>query len=74
MTEARAWIIKYLIEASVELIVGLDIKRGMNEIRLNSNPAQIENQASEDKTKKVLKIRFIMKKDWKGNINIIIKV
>jgi len=74
ITEARAWIIKYLIAASVELTEGVVISRGIKEIRLNSRAAQIASHGSAERVRAALNSRFIIKKAWKGNINIIIRI
>jgi len=71
--EARAWMIKYLIAASVEFTDGVVIRRGINEMRLNSRAAQMASQGSAERIKAVLNNKFIIKKAWKGNINIMIR-
>lgn len=61
--EANVWIIKYLIAASVELGVGVLIKRGIKAIKLNSSPAHIAIHGSEEITNIVLRNRFIIKNE-----------
>lgn len=46
--EAKAWIKKYLIEASVDFQLSLDRIRGIILIKLISNPSQAVNQEPEE--------------------------
>ena len=53
MTEARAWMIKYLMAASVKLNTNLIRMRGTILIKLISRPSQQVNQELEDTATKV---------------------
>jgi len=62
--DARAWVKKYLIEASEELGEGLNTSKGIKAIKFISNPNHAINHDEEEIDTLVLNIKTKIKQMW----------
>jgi len=70
ITEAIAWLRKYLMALSLDFWLDLIIRMGMNLIRLISNPIQARSHEEEEQARKVPEITPLKKINW----NVLIRI